>query len=134
MESELTESTEHPSEKPEPIEAYIASHPPAVQARLREMRALIRACAPEATEKISYGIPTFYLRGNLVHYAAFTRHVGFYPGADGIAHFAQELAPWKMGKGSVQFPLGEPLPEELLRRIVSYRVEQNLQKRPARPR
>lgn len=109
----------------ETIDEYIAEFPPETRKVLEELRALIRATAPEATERISYAIPTFFLKKNLVHFAAFERHVGFYPGASGIEAFQEELKPYKFAKGSVQFPLGQPLPTDLIRRIVEYRVAEN---------
>jgi uncharacterized protein YdhG (YjbR/CyaY superfamily) len=93
---------------------------------LEEMRALIRAEAPEATETISYAIPTFDLGGrHLVHFAGYDKHIGFYPGARGVAAFKEELTGFKSAKGSVQFPLGKPLPADLIRRIVAFRVEED---------
>jgi uncharacterized protein YdhG (YjbR/CyaY superfamily) len=109
------------------IDEYIAICAEAVQPMLRELRATIKAAAPDAQEKISYQMPTFALRGNLVHFAAFPHHIGFYPGSSGIAAFAAELAVYKGGKGSVQFPLDQPLPLELISRIVEYRVAENLE-------
>ncbi|MBN2798245.1 MAG: DUF1801 domain-containing protein [Deltaproteobacteria bacterium] len=116
----------------EAVDAYIHATPPEIQRVLLELRALIRAQAPAASERISYAIPTFYLNGNLVHYAAFAHHIGFYPGADGISAFKEELSAYKGGKGSVQFPLHEALPLDLIRRIVAYRVQQNEAKAPRR--
>lgn len=110
------------------IDAYLLEFPPETQAVLQELRALIRGCAPTATEKICYAIPTFDLNGNLVHFAGYAHHVGFYPGAAGIATFHDELKAYKSSKGSVQFPLGQPLPVDLIRRIVLFRVAQNLAK------
>jgi uncharacterized protein YdhG (YjbR/CyaY superfamily) len=107
------------------IDEYIAEFPPETQKALRQLRALIHASAPDATETISYAIPTFDLNGHLVHFAGFTKHVGFYPTGSGVEAFKDELAPYKGGKGSVQFPLGEPLPVDLIRRIVEFRVAQN---------
>lgn len=104
------------------IDEYIAGHAPAVQARLTAMRETIRQHAPAAAERISYAIPTFHLNGNLVHFAAFAKHVGFYPGPSGIAAFQQALAGYKSAKGSVQFPHDEPLPLELIAAIVQFRV------------
>jgi uncharacterized protein YdhG (YjbR/CyaY superfamily) len=92
---------------------------------LQEVRALIRASAPDATETISYAIPTFDLHGHLVHFAGYERHVGFYPTGSGVEAFKEDLKPYKSGKGSVQFPLGQPLPRDLIRRIVELRVEEN---------
>ncbi len=110
------------------IDEYIQTFPEATQKRLKEMRSLIKAAAPEASEKISYQMPTFYLNGNLVHFAAFKNHIGFYPAPTGVAAFQDDLKAYKQGKGSVQFPLDEPLPVDLIRRIVAYRVEENMRK------
>jgi uncharacterized protein YdhG (YjbR/CyaY superfamily) len=107
------------------IDEYIAGQPAEVQAVLQELRALIRACAPGATETISYAIPTFDLGGrHLVHFAAFKHHLGFYPTASGIAAFADELAPYASSRGAVQLPLGQPLQKALLRRMVRFRVKE----------
>ena len=114
---------------PSSIDEYIAQFPEDIQQKLQEIRAVIHAAAPEATEKISYQMPTFYLRGNLVHFAAFKHHIGFYPVPSGIAAFEAELAPYKRSKGAVQFPLDEPIPTELIGRIVQFRVAENLQKK-----
>lgn len=111
------------------IDEYIAEFPAETQRALEEMRALIRGAAPDATETISYAIPTFDLNGkHLAHFAGYARHVGFYPGASGIAAFQEELAAYKSAKGSVQFPLGQPLPAELIRRMVAFRVEESARK------
>jgi len=110
------------------IADYIDHFPPSVQARLKELHQVIRSAAPEAEERISYQMPTFYLKGNLVHYAAYPKHIGFYPAPSGIQAFAKELSVYKGGKGSVQFPLNEPLPLELISRIVKFRVGENLAK------
>jgi len=110
------------------IDEYIASFPPEIQQLLVSVRETIREAAPEATEKISYQMPTFALHGNLVHFAAFKNHIGFYPAPQGIEEFKEELSAYKGAKGSVQFPLNQPLPLELIRRIVKFRVEGNLQK------
>lgn len=108
------------------IDAYIAAFPPETQQVLEALRALIRAAAPAATETISYTIPTFDLNGrHLVHFAGYGRHIGFYPGSSGIAAFTEELKPYKSAKGSVQFPLGQPLPADLVRRIVEFRLAEN---------
>jgi uncharacterized protein YdhG (YjbR/CyaY superfamily) len=109
------------------IDEYIAGFPPETQKALAEVRALIREAAPEATETISYAIPTFDLRGrHLVHFAGYAKHIGFYPIPSGIAAFKEELAAYKQGKGSVQFPLTKPMPTDLIRRIVEFRVEENV--------
>ena len=107
------------------IDEYMTEFPPETRDVLEELRALIKTVAPEATETISYAIPTFDLNGHLVHFAGHQRHIGFYPGASGIATFKEELKPYKSAKGSVQFPLGLPLPTDLIRRMVEYRVEEN---------
>jgi uncharacterized protein YdhG (YjbR/CyaY superfamily) len=108
------------------IDEYIAGFPPETQKVLEELRALIKAGAPEATETISYAIPTFDLNGHhLVHFAGYEKHVGFYPTGSGVEAFREELKPYKSGKGSVQFPLGRPLPTDLIRRIVGLRVAEN---------
>lgn len=107
------------------IDEYIAGFPPEVQARLARIRATIRRQAPRAEEKISYQIPTFFLDGNLIHFAAFQHHIGIYPGSDAIAHFKSELAPYKTAKGSVQFPQDKPVPYGLIAKIVKYRVGRN---------
>jgi len=105
------------------IDEYIAGFPPETQARLTQIRELIRITAPDATETVSYAIPTFDMNGkHLVHFAGFAKHVGFYPIPTGMEAFKEELAPYKQGKGSVQFPLDQPLPLDLIRRIVEFRV------------
>ena len=98
------------------------------QRLLGQMRATIHEAAPEATEKISYGIPTFYLNGNLVHFAAFENYIGFYPTSSGIAAFKKQLAPFKSSKGAVQFPKNKRLPLTLVTKIVKFRVKKNLKK------
>ena len=114
--------------QPTTIDEYIAQFPEDVQRVLSEIRAVIREAAPEATEKISYSAPTFFLRGNLVHFAAHKQHIGFYPTPSGIEAFQAELAPYKQSKGAVQFPLDQPIPYELISRIVKFRVAENLKK------
>src|SRR5688500_11345207 len=106
---------------PAAIDDYIASFPPEVRARLAKVRATIRRHAPGAEERMSYGIPTYFLDGNLVHFAAFARHIGLYPGPSGIAAFKDALARYKSAKGSVQFPHDEPLPLALIADIVKFR-------------
>jgi uncharacterized protein YdhG (YjbR/CyaY superfamily) len=108
------------------IDEYIATFPPEVQELLQQMRTTIKAAAPEAVEKISYQMPTFALKGNLVHFAAFKNHIGFYPTPRGIEAFQEELSRYKGAKGSVQFPLNEPLPLDLVTRIVKFRAAENL--------
>src|SRR5574340_627909 len=105
------------------IDEYISEFPAETQKVLQEMRALIRASAPDATETISYAMPTFDLHGkHLVHFAGYDRHVGLYPTPNGIEEFEHDLKMYKRGKGSVQFPLGQPLPADLIRRIVEFRA------------
>ena len=116
------------------IDEYIASFPPDIQARLEAMRATIRAAAPDAEEKISYQMPTFFLKGNLVHFAAFKQHIGFYPAPRGIEEFKGELAIYKGAKGSVQFPFDQLLPLDLVARIVRFRVAENLAAAEAKAR
>jgi len=113
---------------PATIDEYIADFPPDIREKLEALRAMIRKAAPQATERISYRMPTFWLEGNLVHFAAFRNHIGFYPTPSGIEGFQAELEPYKNAKGSVQFPLDRPLPLELMERIVRYRVEENMAK------
>jgi uncharacterized protein YdhG (YjbR/CyaY superfamily) len=113
---------------PENIDEYIAGFPKDVQKILKEMRAAIRKAAPEAEEKISYAIPTFALKGNLVHFAAFKNHIGFYPAPRGIEAFKKELSKYEGGKGTIQFPIDQPLPLALIRKIVKFRVKDNLER------
>lgn len=113
---------------PTPITDYILQFPADVQQKLNELRTAILEIVPGATEKIAYGIPTFYVKGNLVHFAAYKHHIGFYPGASGIEAFQSELTQYKLSRGTVQFPLDQPLPMELIRRIVQYRLAENLAK------
>lgn len=108
--------------QPENIDDYIARFPRDVQRVLQGVRRAIRAAAPGADEAIKYGVPTFVLNGNLVHFAGFKQHIGFYPTPSGIAKFRQELSSYPSAKGSVQFPLDEPMPLDLITRIVTFRV------------
>lgn len=110
------------------IDEYIESFPEKVQKLLRQMRTTIRKAAPEAEETINYAIPTFTLNGNLVHFAAFKNHIGFYPAPAGIEAFKKEVAQYEAGKGSLQFPIDQPLPLGLVTKIVKFRVKQNLEK------
>jgi uncharacterized protein YdhG (YjbR/CyaY superfamily) len=116
------------------IDAYIASFPEETQALLQALRATIQAAAPEAEEKISYQMPTFFLKGNLVHFAAAKHHIGFYPAPSGIAAFKDELSIYKGSKGAVQFPLDQPLPLDLVGRIVRFRVAESLAAAEAKAR
>ncbi len=108
----------------EDIDGYIAMFPSGVQLILKRMRKEIRKAAPEATEAIRYGIPTFRYRGNLVHFAAYDTHIGFYPTPSGIEAFKSELSEYETGKGTVRFPLETPIPYGLIREIVQFRVEE----------
>lgn len=119
---------------PKNIDEYIASFPFEIQEKLEKVRATIRKAAPKAEEAISYMIPTFRLNGNLVHFAAYKNHIGFYPGAGGIAAFKEELAGYETSKGTVQFPLDKRLPLTLITKIVKFRVAQNLEKAVAKKR
>lgn len=113
---------------PANINEYIAAFPTATQVKLQQLRAVISQNAPGSTETISYQMPTFKLKGNLVHFAGYQKHIGFYPGAAGIKAFQEELSGYKSAKGSVQFPLTEPLPTELIAQIVQFRLRQDLEK------
>jgi uncharacterized protein YdhG (YjbR/CyaY superfamily) len=115
------------STTPANIDEYIAQQPLAVQELLQKMRATISKAAPGAEEAIKYAMPTFVLNGNLVHFAAFKTHIGFYPAPSGIVAFKKELAAYEGGKGSIQFPLNEPIPFKLVTKIVQYRVKENLE-------
>ena len=111
------------------IEQYIASQPENVAAILEKVRATIRKIAPEAEETINYGIPTFKLNGNLVHFAGYKNHIGFYPGAAGVEAFTSEIKPYNTSKGTIQFQLNEPIPYDLIAKITTFRVQQNLEKK-----
>ena len=114
------------------IDKYISSFPDEVQKILEEIRTTIRQAAPDAAETIKYAMPTFVLNGNLVHFAAFKNHIGFYPVPSGIEAFKKELSVYKGAKGSVQFPINEPIPLALISKIVKFRVNENLQKAKTR--
>ena len=111
---------------PRTVDEYIAGFPLEVQTILLKLRKVVRDAAPEATEKISYQMPTYFLNGNLVHFAAFKNHIGFYPTPSAVAGFSAELAGFKNAKGSIQFPIDQPLPYSLIERMVRFRVEENL--------
>lgn len=112
------------------MDEYIAEFPKDVRDVLEELRRVIRESAPEAEETISYGIPTFDLNGrHLVHFAAYKNHVGFYPTSSGIKAFKKELSPFKTSKGTVQFPLDKPIPFDLVKKIVKFRVKENESKK-----
>jgi len=120
---------EESAAKIDTIDAYISRYDEDIQAILQEFRRLIREEAPDATERISYQMPTFYLNGNLVHFAVQKNHIGFYPAPSGVGAFKEELADYKTSKGAIQFPLTKPIPYELVRRIVRFRVEEAKQKK-----
>lgn len=110
------------------IDEYIAQFPVEVQKKLQELRAAIKASASEAVERISYQMPAFALKGNLVYFAAYKNHIGFYPTSSGIRVFKNELSKYEISKGTVRFPIDEPLPLELIGKIVQFRVAENLKK------
>lgn len=116
------------------IDEYIGTFPQEIQTLLEQVRATIRQAAPEAEEAIKYAMPTFVLNGNLVHFAAFKNHIGFYPVPSGIEAFKKELSVYKGAKGSVQFPLNQPMPLELISKIVKFRVNENLLKAKTKKR
>ncbi len=112
--------------KPQNINEYIAGFPTDTQNILKQIRSTIKKVAPDADEIINYGIPTFALNGNLVHFAAFKNHIGFYPAPSGIIAFSKELSVYESAKGSVKFPIDKPLPLGLITKIVKFRVKENL--------
>jgi len=114
------------------IDEYIAACPAEIQPTLRQIRAVIREAAPDAEERISYQMPTFWQQGNLVHFALHSHHIGFYPTPEGLEEFKGELAGYKGSKGAVQFPLDQPIPYDLILRFVQVRVRQNLEKAAAK--
>ena len=115
------------------IDEYIAAFPESTQEILKKMRAVIREAAPDAAETINYDIPTFTLHGNLVHFGAFKNHIGFYPAPSGIDAFRKELSIYEGAKGSVKFPIGQPIPYDLVAEIVKFRVIENLNKFRKKP-
>ena len=122
-----TEQTIH-----ETIDEYIADFPPDVQAILKKLRATIRKAAPDAEEAMKYRLPTFVLNGNLVHFGAFKKHIGFYATPTGNEKFRKELSAYEGAKGSVQFALDKPIPYDLVSRMVKFRVKENLDKAAAK--
>jgi len=119
---------------PDDIDKYISNFPDNVQLILQELRATIQKAAPTAKETISYQMPTFTLHSNLVHFAAYKNHIGFYPAPSGIESFKDELKPYKTSKGAIQFPIDKPLPLNLISKIVTYRVEENSNKATKKPK
>lgn len=116
------------------IDEYIIACPGEIQPKLQQLRAAILKAAPKAEEAISYQIPSFKLKGNLVHFAAYKNHIGFYPAPSGIKAFEKELSVYKSSKGAVQFPLDKPLPLALITKIVKFRVKENMEVRPTKKR
>ena len=126
------DKNEHTSDT---VDQYIAGFPPDVQHILQTIRAIIKEEAPAATERIAYGMPTYTMEKNLIHFAAYARHIGIYPTPTGIEAFREELSAYKNAKGSVQFPLSLPIPYDLIRSITRYRAaEQTSQNKPTRKR
>lgn len=113
---------------PKNIDEYIAGFPDDIQKMLEQIRATIKEAAPDAEEAIRYAMPTFTLKGNLVHFAAFKNHIGFYATPTGNEAFKKDLSGYKTAKGSIQFPLDKPMPLSLISKIVKFRVKQNLEK------
>ncbi|MBA2279416.1 DUF1801 domain-containing protein [Candidatus Saccharibacteria bacterium] len=111
------------------IDEFISTYPKDTQVKLNKVRETIRKAVPEAGEKISYGIPTFTFHGNLVHFSAYDKHIGFYPGSAPIVEFAKELEPYKTAKGTIRFPLDRPIPYELIDKITRYCVVRNLERK-----
>jgi uncharacterized protein YdhG (YjbR/CyaY superfamily) len=114
------------------IDEYIAQFPEDVQQTLNQVREVIGQAAPQATERISYGMPCFYLNGNLVYFAAGKNYIGFYPTGEGVEAFKDQFEGYKWSKGAVQFPMNKPIPYDLITRITKFRVEQNLSKTASR--
>lgn len=113
---------------PTTIDEYIAQFPEEIQQRLSSIRAAIKEAAPEATERISYRMPAFYQKGNLVYFAAFKNHIGFFPTASGIEAFKEDISAYKTSKGTVQFPYNQPIPYDLIQKIVKFKVAENSSK------
>ena len=116
------------------IDEYISESPPEVQEILQTLRKVIKESAPDATEKISYGMPTFYLHGNLVYFGAFKDHIGFFPTSSGVGAFKDELSEYSISKGTVRFPIEKPLPYDLIRKIVKFRVAENIKRVEDKPK
>jgi uncharacterized protein YdhG (YjbR/CyaY superfamily) len=110
------------------IDNYISEFPEDIQKILQKIRIVIKKAAPDAEETIKYAMPTFTLKGNLVYFAAYKHHIGFYPVPSGIEKFKKELSPYEGGKGSVKFPLDKPIPYDLIAKIVKYRVKENIER------
>jgi len=108
------------------IDEYIRLYPQEIQDLMETLRSVIKEEAPETIERIAYGMPTFWQEGNVCHFAAFKNHIGFFPGSSGVAVFMSELGAYKTSKGTIQFPYGQPMPFDLVRRIVRFRVAENI--------
>ena len=119
-------------EKPTTIDEYIANFPADVQEIMQKVRETVKTAVPQSTEAISYGMPTFKLEGNLVHFGGAKNHLGFYPAPSGITAFAAELASYQSSKGAVQFPYEQPIPYELISKITQFRAAENLEKAAAK--
>jgi len=128
----IGETMESSRTSPKDIDAYIGMFPDDIQVILESLRQTIREAAPDAEETISYQMPTFKQNGALVHFAAFKKHIGFYPTPSGIEAFKEELSAYESSKGTVRFPIGQPLPLDLIREIVEFRVQENLEKKKKR--
>jgi uncharacterized protein YdhG (YjbR/CyaY superfamily) len=117
---------------PRNIDEYIKKYPEEIQKILQNIRATVRKSAPNAEETICYQIPTFKMEKNLVHFAAFTKHIGFFPTSSGVTRFKKELKAFKTSKGTIQFPLDKPIPYGLISKITKFRVNETIQKRGKR--
>lgn len=114
------------------VDGYIAQFPEEVQETLHKIRATIRETVPQAEERISYGIPGYYQKGQVIFFAAYPKHISIYPAPSGVEEFKDDLARYQTGKGTMQFPLGEPVPYDLIVRMAQYRLAQNMMKKGAR--
>jgi uncharacterized protein YdhG (YjbR/CyaY superfamily) len=119
---------EQETKSPQTVDDYIAGFPAEIQSILQQIRSIIRETVPDAEEVINYQMPTYRLQGNLVHFAAFKSHIGFYPTPTGVEAFMDELAPYQHAKGSIRFPFDQPIPYALIRKIVAFRVKETLKK------
>jgi uncharacterized protein YdhG (YjbR/CyaY superfamily) len=116
-------------EKHQNVDGYLSALPPEARAILTQLRKYLLQLVPQAKEKMGYGIPTLTLNGNLIHFAAYKNHIGLYPGSKAIAVFEKELSCYQTSKGTIQFPINEPLPMPLIDKIVAFCVEENLKKK-----
>lgn len=116
----------------ETIDEYIAQFPVEIQEKLTTLHKFIKECAPEAKEKISWAMPTFDLYGNLIHFAAFKNHIGIYPGENGVAMFLDKLTEYKTTKGAIQIPSNQPLPLDLIKEIIMFRIKENIEIKESR--